>query len=163
MKNIKKKQILLTNKKAIQNHIPVPITYKRYLVNISKNITKNWNILQVSPTLQKVVHKKSMITYKRNKNLGELTGGHSLQGGKIFTTHLQIIKGESKSCITTNKSSWGCTQVVNTETFESDQTSRTFKIFHKLNCKSSFIIIWWNAPFVKHSTQEKEKHLSTSD
>ena len=115
VKNIKKKQILLTNKKAVQNHIPVPMTYKRYLVNISKNTTKNWNILQVSPTLQKVVYKKSMITYKRNKNLGELIGGHSLQGGKVFTTHLQTIKGESESCITTNKSSLCCTQVVNTK------------------------------------------------
>ena len=54
--------------------------------------------------------------------------------------HLQIIRGESKSCNTTNKSSLCCTQVVNTKNFESYQTKRTFKIFHKLNCKSSFVI-----------------------
>ena len=31
-----------------------------------------------------------MITNKRNKNLGELIGGHTLQGGKVFKSHLQI-------------------------------------------------------------------------
>ena len=81
-----------------------------------------------------------MTTYKRNKNLCELIGGHILQGGKVFKTHLQIIKGESESCNTTNKSSLCCTQVVNTKTFEIYQTNRTFKIFRKLNCKSSFVI-----------------------
>ena len=63
VKNMKRKQLLLTNKKAIPNHIPVSITYNRYLLNISKIITKNWNILQISPTLQKVFNKKPMITY----------------------------------------------------------------------------------------------------
>ena len=81
-----------------------------------------------------------MITNKRNKNLGEHIGGHTLQGTKVFKNHLQVIKGESKSRITTNKSSLCCAQIVNTTTFESYQTIRTFKIFHKLNCKSSFAI-----------------------
>ena len=38
-------------------------------------------------TLQKVFDKKPMITYKRNKNLGELLGGHTLQDGEVFKTH----------------------------------------------------------------------------
>ena len=76
---------------------------------MSNIITKNWNILQISPTLQNVFDKKPMITNKRNKNLGKLKGGHTLQGGKVFKTHLQIINGELKSCNTTNKSSLCCT------------------------------------------------------
>ena len=68
--------------------------------------------MQISPTLQKVLEMKLMITYKRNKNLDELIGGHNLQGGKVFKAHLQIIKGDSKSCSTTNKSSLSCTQVL---------------------------------------------------
>ena len=96
--------------------------------------------MQISPTRQKVFDKKPMITYKRKKNLGELIGGHTLQDRKVFKTYLQIIKGESKLCKITNRSSLCCTQVVNTKTFESYQTKRTFKNFHKLNCKSSFVI-----------------------
>ena len=45
--------------------------------NILNIITKNWSILQISPTLRKVFDKKPMITYKRNKNHGQLIGGHT--------------------------------------------------------------------------------------
>ena len=103
VKNIKRKQLLLTNKKTTQNHIPVSITYNRYLPYISKIATKNWTILQISHILQRVFDKKPTITYKRSKNLGELIGGYTLQGGKVFKIHLQIIKGKSKSCNTTSK------------------------------------------------------------
>ena len=140
VKNIKREQLLSSNKRIIQNHIPVVIDYNRHLPIISNIITKNWNILQISPTLQKVFDKKLMITYKRNKNLGELIKEHTLQGGKFFKTHLQTSNGKSKLCNTTKKSSLCCTQVVNAKTSESYQTKRTFKIFHRLNCKSSFVI-----------------------
>ena len=93
---MKRKQLLLNHKRTVQNRIPVLIAYNRYLPNISKIITRNWNILEVSPTLQKVYDKKPMVTYKRNKNLDGLINGHTRQGGKLFKTHLQIIKGESK-------------------------------------------------------------------
>ena len=138
MKNMERKKLLSTNKRTIQNRIPVSITYSRYLLNISNISAKYWNILQISPILQKVFENKPMITYKRNKNFGELRGGHTLQGGKVFKTYLQIIKDKSKSCNTRNKSSFCCTQLVNTKTFESYQTKKMFKIFHKLNCTSNF-------------------------
>ena len=41
VKNRKRKQLLLTNKKITQNRIPVSITYNRYLPYISKIVTKN--------------------------------------------------------------------------------------------------------------------------
>ena len=51
VKNMKRKQLLSVNKRAIQKRLLVSVTYKRYLSNISNIITKNWNILQISPTL----------------------------------------------------------------------------------------------------------------
>ena len=53
-----------------------------------------------------------MITYKRNKNLDELTGVKE----KSSRLHLQIIKGEAKSCNASNKLSLCCTQIVKTKT-----------------------------------------------
>ena len=79
----KMKQLLLTKKKKMQNRIPVSIIYDRSLPNISNIITKNWNILHISPTLQKVLDKKPMITYKRNKNLGELLGGKTEKSSRL--------------------------------------------------------------------------------
>ena len=88
VKNIKRKQLVSTNKRTIQNCIP--LTYDRYLPNILNIITKNRNILQILPNLQNVIDKKTMITYKRSQNLGEFIGGHTLQGGKVFKTHFQL-------------------------------------------------------------------------
>ena len=48
------------------------------------------NIFQISPTFQKVFNNKPMITYKRNKSLGELIGSHNLQRGKYFKTKLKV-------------------------------------------------------------------------
>ena len=67
----------------MQNRIPVSIIYDRSLPNISNIITKNWNILHISSTLQKVLDKKPMITYKRNKNLGELLGGKTEKSSRL--------------------------------------------------------------------------------
>ena len=78
VKNMKRKKLLSTNKRTIQYRIPISMTYNRYLPNISKVITKNWSFLQMLLTLQKVFDNKPMVTYKRNKNLGELIGGHTL-------------------------------------------------------------------------------------
>ena len=91
--------------------------------------------LQISPTPQKLLEKKPMKTYKRNKNLLELIGDDIPQRKKVFKTHLLIVKDES-----TNKSPFHFAQVVNTKTFESHQTKRVFKIYYKLNCKNSIII-----------------------
>ena len=42
---------------------------------------------------------KPLITYKRNKSLDEIIGGHTLQGGKFFKTHLQIINHATQQII----------------------------------------------------------------
>ena len=97
------------------------------LPNISKIITRNWSILQISPTLQNTFDNKPMITNKSNENLVELIGCRTRHGRKVFKTHLQIINGELKSCNTMNKPSLCCTQVGNTKTFESYQTKKCFK------------------------------------
>ena len=98
-------------------------------------ITKNWSKLLISPTVQKLFYKKPVVTYKWNKILGNITGYSTLQWGTVFfKTHFQIVNGESKSCNTTNKASWCCTQVVNTKPFASSQSNSTFKILHKLSC-----------------------------
>ena len=46
VKNTKRKQLLSTNYRTMQNRIPMSITYNRSLPNISNIFTKNWSILQ---------------------------------------------------------------------------------------------------------------------
>ena len=42
------------------------------MLNISNIITKNWRVLQIPPTLQKVFDTNQMITYNRKKVLASL-------------------------------------------------------------------------------------------
>ena len=51
----------------------------------------------------------------KETNLAEFIGCHTLQGGKVFKTQIQINKGESKLCNTTNKSSLCSTEMVNSK------------------------------------------------
>ena len=60
---MKREQLLITNKRTIQNRISLSITYNRYLSNISNIITKHRSILQITPTSLKVFDNKPMITY----------------------------------------------------------------------------------------------------
>ena len=87
----------MTNKKNnTESHSSVD-KLQQISPNISKIVTKNWNILQISHNLKKIFVKKPMITHKRNKNLGERIRVYTLQGGKVFKTHFQLIKGEHQN------------------------------------------------------------------
>ena len=79
-----------------------------------------------------------MIAFKRSKNLQEITGGHAVKQGKVFKKNLARINGKSVPCSST-RPSLCCAQVLNTQTFMSQQTKRTFNIFHKLTCKSQYV------------------------
>ena len=80
-----------------------------------------------------------MIAFKRSKNLQEIIGGYRVKQGKIFKKSLVRLNGKSMPCSSTRPSLY-CTQIVNTQTFMSQQTKRTHKIFNKLTCKSQYVI-----------------------
>ena len=80
-----------------------------------------------------------MIAFKRSKNLQEIIGGHTAKHGKVFKKNLTRLNGNSMPCSST-RPSLCCTQVLNTQTFTSQWTKRTFNIFHKLTCKSQYVM-----------------------
>ena len=53
--------------------------------------------------------------------------------------NLTKLNGNSMPCSST-RPSLCCTQVLNTQTFTSQQTKRTFNIFHKLTWKSQYVV-----------------------
>ena len=54
-----------------------------------------------------------------------------------------------------------CQQLISTTTFKSNQTNKTFKIYHRANCKSSFDIYPLHALFVTFDKLVNQKHHST--
>ena len=139
VKDLNRNDVLKKQETKNTNKIPLLLTYNRTLPNMKAIVEQYWNILQINTDLQPVFQTKPMIAYKRNKNLKEIIGGNTIVNSKVFKRQLKDRNGKCKPC-NGNKSSLCCKQVVNTTTFTSNQTKRTFKIFHQVNCKSNFII-----------------------
>ena len=102
-------------------------------------MNRNWNILQINNEFHRVFKDIPMIAFKRSKNLQEITGSHTVKQGKVFKKNLTRLNGNSMHCSST-RPSLCCTQVLNTQTFTSQQRKRTFNIFHKLTCQSQYVI-----------------------
>ena len=79
------------------------------------------------------------IAFKRNKNIQDFTGGHLVKDGKVAKRKLGNRQGKIKICNTT-RLALCCMQVVNTNTFRSNQTKRVFNIYHTITCKGQRII-----------------------
>ena len=74
-------------KKNIKDTISCLITYNRKLPMVRKIINKHWNVLQINPKLQESFQNNPLVAFKRNKNLQEIIGGHTVKNGKVFEVH----------------------------------------------------------------------------
>ena len=77
------------------------------------------------------------MVYKRNRNLQEVIGVHTIKNGNVFKAHPR--EGKCEPCNTSKPSLW-CKQVIDTSTFQSYLTHQLFTVFHKVNSKSKFMI-----------------------
>ena len=136
---IERKELFTCKEKNNKNRIPLSIIYNRTLPNISKIVNKNWNILQINTEFHGVFQATRMIAFKRSKNLQEIIGSHAVKQEIVFKKNLARINRKYVPCSLT-RPSLCCTQVLNIKTFMSQQTKRTFNIFHKLTCKSQYVI-----------------------
>ena len=81
-----------------------------------KIINKHWNVLQTNPELQEAFQNNLFLAFKRNKNLQEIIGCHTIKNGKVFNAHSKNRKGECQPC-NTSKPSLYCKQFIDTSTF----------------------------------------------
>ena len=78
-----------------------------------KIINKHWNVLQINPGLEQIFQNNLFVAYKRNKNLQEIIGGHTIKNGKVFKAHSKSREGKCEPC-NTSKPSLCCKQVIDT-------------------------------------------------
>ena len=93
-----------------------------------KIINKHWNILPINPKFQETFQKDRFVAFKRNKNLQEITGGHTIKNGKVFKAHSKNRKGKSEPS-NTSKPSLSCKQVIDTSTSEVTKHSNYTRYF----------------------------------
>ena len=126
--NIDRKDLLSKKEKNVKDRIPYLITYNRKLPMMRKIINKHWNVLQINPGLEEIFQNNPFVAYKRNKNLQEIIGGHTIKNGKVFKAHSKSREGKCESC-NKSKSSLYCKQVIDTSTFQSYQHSNYTSYF----------------------------------
>ena len=95
--------------------------------------------MQVNPELKERFQSSPIIAFRKNKNLKQIIGSNTIEHNKKLIRSNNKVNGKSSPCLS-NTRTLCCKQVVSTTSFKSNQTNRVFKIFHNINCKSTFLI-----------------------
>ena len=134
-------ETLLTNNKTIKDRkLPIIVTYNKNLPNIKKAIDDNWHILSINQTISDHFPEKPRITYRRNKNLGNILGRHTLKNNKLVSRN-NPNQGKCQACLS-RRNNFCCKQMATTTKFTNRKTGRQFQIYHTVNCKSFSHVIY---------------------
>ena len=100
----------------------------------------NGILIQIIPKLKNELKGKSIIAYKRNRNLKEIMESNKTSNNKVIRKN-KVDKKQlfCRPCYT-RRDSLCCQQVEKTNLFKSYKTGKTYKIFHQVTCKSQAII-----------------------
>ena len=93
----------------------------------------------IDPELKEVFAEPPMMAYRRNRNLKDIIGSNTIRDGTVFRKKTTHKLGMCSPC----KSKAGnlcCKHLLETTEFQSNQTNKTYKIFHDVNCKSKMVI-----------------------
>ena len=135
-----REELLKYKTKEISTRIPFILTYNPTLPNAKEAIDKHWGILQINTKMKEIFKDKPIMAYRRNKNLGDILGQKNLKNGKVIRKkEITNRIGKCSPCYT-RSDNLCCNQIENTRTFCSRRTNKEFQIFHRVNCKSNFII-----------------------
>ena len=114
-------------------------TYNKTSPNLKQIINKHWHLLQINSNLRTAFEQEPLIPYRQNKNLRDLIGSKKILDGKVARENNSKKQLYCRPCLNRRDNIF-CQQVLKTNTFTSHRTDKTFKIFHQLNCKSSYLI-----------------------
>ena len=132
--------LLQSQNQQICNGIPCVVTYNKSLPNIKESIDKHWDLLQINPNLEQTFQQKPFMSFKRGKNLRDLIGQKTLSNNKVQKRkNIKDRKGWCSPC-NSHGNNICCKQIRNTNRFQSTTTKEKFKIFHRVNCRSRFIL-----------------------
>ena len=115
------------------------MTYSQALPNLKEILTKHWHILQASQSCKKTFSTLPIIAFRKGTSLKNIIGINTMHNNeKPIKTKNNHHTGK---CVPRNSTRCFCyQQLISTTTFKSKQSNKTFKIYNRVNCKSSFII-----------------------
>ena len=138
--NTPREEILKEKIRERDSRLPLIVTYNRILPNIKEITKKHWPILKIDRTLQDVSDTPPLIAYRRNKNLRDLIGCNNIINNRKVTQKINLKTGKCEP-FNGRAGNLCCKQITNTNnTFKSSVTGKEYKIFHNVNCKSTYLI-----------------------
>ena len=90
-------------------------------------------------TLQGLFQEEPIAAFKRNRNLKELIGSNCIENRKVKRAKNKFTIGKCSPCLS-RTGSLCCSQLTSTMTYNSQETKRKFKIYHKVNCQNECVI-----------------------
>ena len=119
--------------------IPYVVTYFPDLPNLKNTIDKHWPILNIDQKMKKTFTTKPIMAYRRNQNLGDILGQKTIVNNKVVRKNTSHQIGSCTPCLSRGENKC-CKQIRKTQKFKSNRTKKTYNIFHKVNCKSQWVI-----------------------
>ena len=136
---LSRKQRLHQQKHHDKQCIPLSITYSRALPKLKYILIKHWHILQVNQSCKKIFSTLPSIKgTRKGTSLKQIIGTNNIHNNEKLTK----IKNNHHAgkCVPCNSTRcFYCQQLIST-TLKNNQTNKTFKIYHRVNCKSSFVV-----------------------
>ena len=132
------KQLLLQQKHHDKQGIPLSVTYSRALSSLKDIKTKRLHILQANQSCKKSYSTLPLIVFRKGTSLKQIIGTNTIHNNeKLVKTKKNHHTGKCIPCNSTR--SLCCQQLIST-TFQSNHTNKRLKIYHRVNCKCSFVI-----------------------
>ena len=126
-------ECLQTRERESTDRIPLVTTFNPHTTFIAEIARRNWNVLQSKERLAHIFNKPPLVAYRRPISLRD-----RLVSTKFKTVNNTPVPRSRKAC-RKPKCSW-CKGINKTTTFTSSNNNKTFKIFHSVNCQSSWVI-----------------------
>ena len=109
------------------------------LPNLKDLITKHWHILQANQSRKETFSMLPITSFRKTTSLKQIIGTNTIHNNeKLVKTKINHHIGKCVPCNSTR--CLCCQQFISTTTFKSNQTNKTFNIYHWVICKSSFVI-----------------------
>ena len=121
--NQDRRGLLNKEKTETGNHLTLLVTYNNTLPNIKIILEKHWHILNVNPELKKLFENKSLLAFRKNKNLRQLIGGNTIEKNKKLLTTNKFTNGNCSPCFS-NSRTLCSKQVIKTVHFKSNHFNR---------------------------------------
>jgi hypothetical protein len=119
--------------------IPFVVTYYPDLPNLKAAVEKHWPILNINQKMKETFSQKPIMAYRKNQNLGDILGQKTLLNNKVIRKDTSNQTGSCRPCLSRNDNLC-CKQIRRTSQFRSSVTNKKYKIFHKVNCKSKWVV-----------------------